>query len=230
MARHLDGIHYRPASPTQPVTRLPESPLATRSPRSRRKFPVWLVGLTVLFLYFAAAPFLPNAWYVLRPPHNNTQSAADVGATNPPADRSPAVLGAASRIPAENTLVIPKIGVDALIFEGTSETTLERGLWRRPKTGTPSTGGNTVITAHRFKYLTGPNTFYHLDKLAVGDSLTIYWEGKTYHYRVTSSEVVAADAFIIEENSPEPRLTLYTCTPLWTSSKRLVVRAEPASL
>lgn len=128
-------------------------------------------------------------------------------------------------IPKTNNIVIPKIGVDTPILEGKSAQVLNNGLWRRPKTSSPDLGGNTVITGHRFMYSTGNKTFYHLDKLAIGDPITVYWKGKAYGYRVTSQKVVAPTEISIEEPTTDERLTLYTCTPLWTSKNRLVVTA-----
>jgi LPXTG-site transpeptidase (sortase) family protein len=129
-------------------------------------------------------------------------------------------------VPRENTLVIPEIHVDGKIHESDDPSVLEEGMWRRPQTSTPDQGGNTVIVAHRFLYTTGAHTFYHLDKLDQGDIVTVYWEETPYHYRITETDVVPPTATNIEEQTDEAMITLYTCTPLWTSEKRLVVRGE----
>ncbi|MCA9387093.1 sortase, partial [Candidatus Dojkabacteria bacterium] len=86
-------------------------------------------------------------------------------------------------LPKENRLVIPQIGVDGEINEGDREA-LDLGLWHRPGTSNPVIGGNTVIVAHRFLYSSGPITFYHLDKMKIGDEFSIYWEGEEYVYKV----------------------------------------------
>ncbi len=125
-----------------------------------------------------------------------------------------------------NRLTIPKIGVDADILEGADESTLDKGIWRRPNTSTPERGGNTVVVAHRFKYLSGGNTFFHLDKVAAGDEIDVRWDGKEYRYQVTGTEVVSIHQVSIENPTDTPQLTLYTCTPLWTSKQRLVVHAS----
>ncbi len=132
-----------------------------------------------------------------------------------------------TEIPGENTLVVPSINVDVLIVEGEDDSALDRGAWRRPGTSTPDAGGNTVITGHRFRYLP-PNstTFYNLDELETGDAIFVYWDGVEYEYEVTEVFVVEPDDTEIEADSVEPRLTLYTCTPLWTANKRLVVIAD----
>ncbi|EFK95167.1 Uncharacterized protein yhcS [sediment metagenome] len=126
-------------------------------------------------------------------------------------------------IPEVNTLTIPSIGVDGEIFEGSSIYTLNKGLWRRPKTSTPDKGGNTVIVAHRYLFTEGPNTFYHLDKVKKGDKFALFWNKKEYIYEVTEVKTVEPTAIEIEDNTKDPIVTLYTCTPLWTAKYRLVV-------
>lgn len=128
-------------------------------------------------------------------------------------------------IPKDNRLIITKIAVDAPITEGRNDSALKLGMWRRPLSSTPDKGGNTVITGHRFQYTSGPNTFFNLDKITVNDLIYVYWEGKEYIYEVYETSVVLPNKVDIENNTNESILTLYTCTPLWTSQKRLVVKA-----
>lgn len=131
-------------------------------------------------------------------------------------------------LPKGNTLIIPSIGLRAPVVEGSDDSALSRGAWRRPNTSTPDKGGNTVITGHRFEYLPPNNlTFYHLDKVEDGDKVQVYWEDELYEYEVKSIFVVDPSAVEIEDNTDEPKLTLYTCTPLWTAKNRLVIVAEP---
>lgn len=130
----------------------------------------------------------------------------------------------------QNRIVIESIGLDAPVVEGHTDEALNRGAWHRPNTSTPEKGGNTVITGHRFRYLPPNNlTFYHLDKVEDDDEIVVYWNGKEYDYVVTDIFVVDPDSIEIEVNTASPRLTLYTCTPLWTANKRLVVVAEPVT-
>lgn len=133
-------------------------------------------------------------------------------------------------IPQENMLIIPKIGVDGLIHEGESTTTLNKGIWRRPFSSNPEDGSNTVLLAHRFMYTSGPNTFYHLDKLEIGDQFQIFWEGEEFNYEVFETSVVKPTEVAIEAPTEEDIVTLYTCTPIWTSKNRLVVKAKPIEL
>lgn len=128
--------------------------------------------------------------------------------------------------PEANTLVMPKLGVDGEVYQG-GEENLNLGYWHIPGTSTPDQGGNTVIVAHRFLYTDGPNTFYHLDKAEVGDKFTLFWEQVEYTYEVKEVFEVTPDQVEIEEQTEEEMLTLYTCTPIFSAAKRLVVRAVP---
>lgn len=122
-------------------------------------------------------------------------------------------------------LLIPKIEVASPIYEGSSEGTLKKGIWRVPNSSNPALGSNTVLTAHRFQYTFGPQTFYHLDKLVVGDRMYVYWQGKEYMYEVSETFAVSDTTVEIEQPTDERILTLYTCE-LFDMSKRLVVKAN----
>lgn len=104
---------------------------------------------------------------------------------------------------------------------------LHYGVWRLPYTSTPDKGGNTVLVGHRFTYTEPQGVFYFLDKIRVGDAITVYWQGKPYEYVVMSTSVVPPTDLAVEAQTTTPRLTLYTCTPLWTAQNRLIVVAEP---
>lgn len=127
-----------------------------------------------------------------------------------------------------NRLIITKIGVNAPIVEAKNEQVgLNLGAWRLPESSTPDQGGNTVITGHRFKYLPPNNlTFYLLDKLRVGDIFSVIWQGKDYYYRVKELKVVLSTDLSVLDPSDQPIITLFTCTPIYSTKNRLVVIGE----
>ncbi len=126
-----------------------------------------------------------------------------------------------------NRLIIPTIGVHIPIVEGNDESVLYKGAWRRPNTGTPDKGGNTVITGHRFHYIPPNNkTFYNLNKVVKDSKVFVFWKEKEYIYKVYETFIVEPTQVEIEEPMEGNILTLYTCHPLWTADKRLVVRAK----
>lgn len=127
----------------------------------------------------------------------------------------------------QNRLIIPSMLLDEPIFEGKTARTLRQGLWHRPLTSAPNAGGNTVIVGHRFTYSNPHGTLYHLDKVKVGDHVGLVYSGQAYRYKVQTVRVVHADDASVEAPSTEPRLTIYTCTPLWWPKDRLVVVATP---
>ena len=82
-----------------------------------------------------------------------------------------------------------------------------------------------MFLAHRFSY-TGPHgAFYYLDKLRPGDEIGVMWNNKAYTYVVASATQVPPTDTAIEDNTTDARLTLFTCTPLWHPTNRLVVVA-----
>lgn len=128
-------------------------------------------------------------------------------------------------------LYIPSIGVSENIIEAQDIKQVHERVWHRPATGDPKNGGNTVLVAHRYATIGGnrASTFYHLPKLISGDMIYVVWDGVLYTYKVQTTETVLPTAVSIESPTPENRLTLYTCTPLWTASHRFVVYAFPVA-
>ena len=195
-----------------------------------------LTGVIVgLGLYIALAPLVPGAWFWLRHASVSTywsdlfarESEPVPLVITPRKHMETSVATVEAGIPKENVISIPNIGVYAPIVEGKSVQAMEAGAWHRPGTGDPISGGNMVLVGHRFLYTSGPRTFYHLDKVKAGDIFSLYWQGKQYQYVVESTLVTLPNAVEIEQQTDTPLLTVYTCTPLFTVDKRLVVRARP---
>ena len=135
----------------------------------------------------------------------------------------------------ENRLYIPKIDVNLPYATG-SETVMEKGAWwRQPDNGNPADGGNFVLSAHRFIMgLTPQQTlrkspFYNIDKLEIGDKISIDYSGKRYEYTISKIFAVAPDAVEIEQRTDQPQLTLYSCTLGGASDGREVIIATPSN-
>lgn len=180
-----------------------------------------LAGFVVLLgLYIAVGPFWPNIELWVSSTFSSNDGYAYSGQL---AELSGVDVGEQADIPEENTLLIPAIQLDQKVLEGQNIDIIANGeTWRRPDSSTPDAGGNTVIVGHRWGY-NNDTTFYHLDKMAVGEKFSIYWDKQEYVYEVTENKVVPATQIDIEAPSNEAKLTLYTCTPLWTAKDRLVV-------
>lgn len=160
--------------------------------------------MVALCLYLVLAPFWPKAELALK-------------------DDPPLVKD--EKIPDQNTLVIPEIKLQETVHEGPDSSTLSKGIWHAPYSSTPPNGGNTVLTGHRFTYA-GQDVLYHLDKVAIGDEITVYWDEKRYGYKVDKIEEVKPWQTELVQQTEEPTLTVYTCTPMITATNRLIVQAS----
>ncbi len=124
-----------------------------------------------------------------------------------------------------NHLILPTIQLDEPMLVSDNPSTVHKGIWHRPNTNLPDRFGNTVLVGHRFTY-DGAAVFYNLDKLQISDDVYLVYGEKIYHYKITSSAVVPPTAVEVEAPSNETKLTLYTCTPIWSAKDRLVYVAE----
>ena len=118
---------------------------------------------------------------------------------------------------------IPRIGLDMVVVEGTSQASLELGPGHYERTPLPGGAGNVAIAGHR---TTWARPFYNLDQLRPGDPITLTSPQGTFTYRTRASKVV--DPSDVDELAPtaHPTLTLTTCNPRFSASQRLVVEAR----
>lgn len=129
-------------------------------------------------------------------------------------------------------LFIPKINVDVAIVAGSNESALEKGAWHRhPENGDPVQGGNFVLSAHRFVMSITPqgtavkSPFYNIDKLGIGDRLSVDYQSRRYEYAVSRKYSVKPTDVGIESRSIEPKMTLYSCTLSGENDGRDVIEA-----
>lgn len=126
-------------------------------------------------------------------------------------------------------VIIPKIGAEIEIFRNMDEKqALSRGAWVVPGSVKAEKDGEIYITGHRFAVVPpAKNTFYNLDQLSDGDEFFLIEDGYLYKYTVEGTKVVDPQEVSFDENPVGVnKVVLYTCTPLWTSSKRLLVKSE----
>lgn len=125
----------------------------------------------------------------------------------------------------QNTeIYIPSANIKGLVVDDETPYGMERGFWHFPLSSPPGKEGNTVIIGHRFKYLPPrTDTFFNLDKVKIGDKIVISQKDGYYRYTVTEKKVVEKNDRTVLQNTSDYRLTLITCTPLWTSDQRLII-------
>lgn len=119
-------------------------------------------------------------------------------------------------------LLIPSLGIDSVVLDGVEPEQLARGPGHYPSTAAPGADGNCCIAGHR---VTFGHPFRLLDKLALGDHVTLERGGTSYVYAVTSMTTVAKTDNAPLRATDDACLTLTTCHPPHSSTQRLVVRA-----
>jgi LPXTG-site transpeptidase (sortase) family protein len=174
-----------------------------------------LAGIIIINLYVIGLPLfsLAGFWWQKHVSHQ-PQKLAQLVRSLPPKNG-----------PAANQLIIPSIALDYKILEGPNAHTVDKGIWHYPKSGLPGQAGNTVLIGHRFTY-NGADALMHLDLVKLKDSITIIWNGQKITYTVSDIKVVKPNDTSIIQPSNNKRLTIYTCTPMWTNKMRLVVIAQ----
>jgi sortase A len=118
---------------------------------------------------------------------------------------------------------IARIGVAAMILEGTDERTLRRAVGHFPGTPLPGQPGNVAIAGHR-------DTFFRaLRNVQRDDEITLTTISGSYRYLVDSTQVVAPKDTQVLDDSSDRILTLVTCYPFYfvgPAPKRFIVRAH----
>jgi sortase A len=118
---------------------------------------------------------------------------------------------------------IPRIGLTAMIMEGTDGRTLRRAVGHIRGTPLPGQQGNAAIAGHR-------DTFFRpLRNVQHDDEITLTTLNGTYRYVVDSAQVVAPEDRQVLDDSSESVLTLVTCYPFYfvgPAPKRFIVRAH----
>ena len=120
-------------------------------------------------------------------------------------------------------VVIPKIDLDLIVEEGTNHKALRLGPGHLKNTPAPGELGNSVISAHRDTF------FRHIYELSKGDEIQVRRDGRTYIFQVTGKKIVEPNDLSVVKNTPDPRLTLITCYPIYyigPAPQRLVVFAK----
>lgn len=122
-------------------------------------------------------------------------------------------------------LRIPSIDSENPVREGTERDVLSDSLGHESGTAFAGEEGNCVIAGHR-NYNFG-KYFNRLDEVEIDDLIYLDSATETYTYVVTDIQVVdPTDVGILEPIEGKETLTLYTCTPIYIATQRLVIIAE----
>jgi sortase A len=120
-------------------------------------------------------------------------------------------------------IVIPRIGLNHLTYEGIELSTIDYGPSHWPGTAMPGQVGNTVFPGHR---VTHSHPFFDIDLIQIGDHVQFINETGRYTYEVTEHFVVNADETWIANQTDSPTMTIFGCHPKHSAKQRYVVKGK----
>ena len=119
-------------------------------------------------------------------------------------------------------LTIPSIRLEAPIFDGTAELTLNRGIGRIEGTADVGAAGNLGLAGHRDGF------FRPLKDVHVGDAIAVESLHGTTLYRITELMIVEPTDVHVLAPTDSATLTLVTCYPFYfigEAPQRYIVKA-----
>ena len=122
-------------------------------------------------------------------------------------------------------ITIPSIGVSKYVVAGVRLKDLERGPGLFPGSPMPGQKGNVAIAGHRTTF---GAPFSRINEIQDSDKIILESKDGTFTYIVNGEPkiVLATDTAVAKTTNPDSAtVTLVSCYPKWTSTKRIVVVA-----
>ena len=124
-------------------------------------------------------------------------------------------------------IVIPRLGLDMVLVNGTDHDSLRKGPGRDLRTFMPGQGELVYIAGHRTTYLA---PFSHIDSLRRGDRITLEMPYATLAYAVTGHRIVRADELSVLRSHGRELLTLQACHPRFFATDRYLAFGKLVSV
>ena len=126
-------------------------------------------------------------------------------------------------------IVVPRLGLNMILVNGTDHDSLKKGPGRDLRTYMPGEGQLIYIAGHRTTYLA---PFAHIDKLRPGDWVTLEVPYGTFKYRIVRHVIVASDDLAVLRSHGREVVALQACHPRFFASHRYIaygrlVQVEP---
>jgi len=132
---------------------------------------------------------------------------------------------------------MPTLGIKDLTVTHPSDPFTTQGLLAPLKYGVghlfgyPGKGGTILVYGHSSSYPWDVSQytkiFRGINKLNVGDTISVTYGGNVYNYRITLKQTVPASDMSAYQGGNGEELILYTCWPPDSISQRYLVHATP---
>lgn len=121
-------------------------------------------------------------------------------------------------------LLVPRMGLNAIVVMGTDREALKKGPGWEPRTWLPGEGRLVYVAGHRTTY---GAPFSHIDALRPGDRVTLELPYAAFEYRVTGHRIVAATYLAALRSRGREEIALQACWPRFFASQRYIAYARP---
>ena len=121
-------------------------------------------------------------------------------------------------------IVVPRLGLNMVLLNGTDTATLRKGPGRDQHTYMPGEGELVYIAGHRTTYLA---PFARIDELRPGDRVTLRVPYATFDYEVTGHRIVESDNLSVLRSHHHEVIALQACHPRFFATHRYIVWAKP---
>jgi sortase A len=120
-------------------------------------------------------------------------------------------------------MTVPRLGLKAIVVNGTAHDDLTKGPGRELHTYMPGEGELVYVAGHRTTYLA---PFAHIDSLRPGDRVTFELPYASFDYEITGHRIVTANDLTVLQSHHHERLALQACHPRFFASHRWIAYAK----
>ena len=124
-------------------------------------------------------------------------------------------------------IMVPRLGLDMILIDGTDEGSLEKGPGRDLRTYMPGQNRLVYIAGHRTTFLA---PFSHIEELRPGHTITLEVAYATIRYAVTAHRIVPADDISRLRSPRHEVVVLQACHPRFFATQRYLIYALPRSV
>jgi sortase A len=120
-------------------------------------------------------------------------------------------------------ILVPRLGLNMILVNGTDESSLARGPGRDPRSYMPGQNRLVYVAGHRTTFLA---PFSQIDTIRPGDSITLEMPYGTFLYRALRHIIVRANDLAVLRSPRHELLALQACNPRFFATQRYIVYAR----